>query len=83
MGGRRVTRLPWIRRVLDRIPGNNRLGMYRFLPFFFVLGAALEFSMIKWDVNGQVNFYRTYKRRRAEEVAAAITHSVQGPEVNN
>jgi hypothetical protein len=48
--------VPWIRRALDAVPGEKYLGMYRFLPLFFVLGAALEFSMIKWDVNGQVNF---------------------------
>jgi len=36
----------------------------RFLPFFFALGAALEFSMINWTV-GETNFYRTYKKRQA------------------
>ena len=36
----------------------------RFLPFFFGLGAALEFSMINWTV-GETNFYKTYKKRQA------------------
>jgi len=63
-----------VKSLLDKIPGKKRLGLYRFLPFFFVLGAALEFSMINWRVNqdnpnDEINFYKTYKRRRAEEVA--------------
>ena len=41
-------------RILDKWPG-KRFGLYRFLPFFFALGAAVEFSMIKWNA-GKVNF---------------------------
>jgi len=37
------------------------------LPIFFIFGAALEFSMIHWQV-GEVNFYKVYKRRRVEEL---------------
>ncbi|XP_066140058.1 small integral membrane protein 4 [Euwallacea fornicatus] len=55
---------PKIRRFLDRWPGKETLGVYRFLPLFFVLGAALEFSMINWNV-GEVNFYKTFKKREA------------------
>ena len=44
-----------LRHAFDAIPGKKALGVYRFLPFFFFLGAALEFSMIKWTV-GQTNF---------------------------
>lgn len=58
----------WLRHVLDRWPGKRLLGNYRFLPVFFVMGAALEFAMIHWHA-GQVNFYKTYKRRQAEEWA--------------
>lgn len=57
-----------VRRLLDKWPGKKRLGVYRFLPLFFVLGAGLEFSMINWHA-GEVNFYRTFKRRRAEQIA--------------
>lgn len=57
-----------IQKILDYYPG-RRLGVYRFLPVFVFLGAGLEFTMINLDVNGQVNFYRTYKRRRARELA--------------
>lgn len=46
------SRLRWF---LDRWPGKKYFGIYRFLPIFFVLGAALEFSMINWHV-GEVNF---------------------------
>lgn len=59
---------PNIRQLLDKWPGKKYLGMYRFLPLFFALGAALEFSMINWHV-GEVNFYRTYKKRQASEIA--------------
>lgn len=54
-------------RLLDGVPGKKRLGLYRFLPFFFVLGAALEFSMINWTV-GETNFYKTFKKRQAENI---------------
>ncbi|XP_076272569.1 sloth 1 [Rhynchophorus ferrugineus] len=53
-----------LRRFLDKWPGKKTFGIYRFLPCFFVLGAALEFSMINWTV-GEVNFYNTYKKRQA------------------
>lgn len=80
-----------IRKLLDRWPGKKTLGIYRFLPLFFALGAALEFSMINWHV-GEVNFCklwsvlvdvgsalnvphfctdRTFKKRKAEEIAEA------------
>ena len=38
--------------------------LHRFLPAFFGLGAALEFSMINWTV-GETNFYSVYKKRQA------------------
>lgn len=41
--------------ILDKWPGKRIFGIYRFLPVFFVLGAALEFSMINWTV-GETNF---------------------------
>ncbi|KAK7861655.1 hypothetical protein R5R35_006570 [Gryllus longicercus] len=52
----------------DKWPGKKYLGIYRFLPLFFALGAALEFSMINWQV-GETNFYRTFKRRQARKLA--------------
>ncbi|XP_044262194.1 small integral membrane protein 4 [Tribolium madens] len=54
--------------LLDKWPGKKYLGVYRFLPLFFVLGAALEFSMINWQV-GETNFYKVYKRRQAKILA--------------
>ncbi|XP_017871686.1 PREDICTED: small integral membrane protein 4 [Drosophila arizonae] len=54
-----------VQRLLDSWPGKQRFGIYRFLPIFFVLGAALEYSMINWTV-GETNFYRTFKRRQAK-----------------
>ncbi|XP_072378447.1 ubiquinol-cytochrome c reductase complex assembly factor 5 [Diabrotica undecimpunctata] len=64
------------RQFLEKWPGKNYFGMYRFLPIFFVLGAALEFSMINWHV-GEVNFYRTFKRRQARNIIEQEIHSEQ------
>jgi len=61
---RKKVKPPVFTRVLDAFPGKKRFGLYRFLPCFFLLGAALEFSMINWTV-GETNFYRTYKKRQA------------------
>lgn len=44
-----------VRRVLQQVPGKQRLGIYRFLPFFFVLGGMMEWIMIKVRV-GQETF---------------------------
>ncbi|XP_053977953.1 small integral membrane protein 4 [Hylaeus volcanicus] len=49
----------------NNLPG-KALGEFRILPVFFAAGAVLEFTMIHWHV-GEVNFYKTYKRRRLEE----------------
>ena len=53
-------------RLYNKLPG-KALGEYRLLPLFFILGAALEYSMIHWQI-GEVNFYKVYKRRRVEEL---------------
>ena len=47
-----------IKKLMDIWPGKRYFGLYRFLPLFFVLGAALEFSMINWQV-GEVNFCKS------------------------
>ncbi|CAB3385942.1 small integral membrane protein 4 [Cloeon dipterum] len=60
-----------LQKWLDKWPGKKTIGIYRFLPLFFGLGAALEFSMINWTV-GETNFYRTYKRRQVQELAEEI-----------
>ncbi|XP_004615235.2 ubiquinol-cytochrome-c reductase complex assembly factor 5 isoform X3 [Sorex araneus] len=54
-----------VRRVLQRVPGKQRLGIYRFLPFFFVLGGTMEWIMIKVRV-GQETFYDVYRRKASE-----------------
>ncbi|XP_064538863.1 small integral membrane protein 4 [Drosophila montana] len=68
-----------VRRLLDSWPGKRRFGIYRFLPLFFVLGAALEFSMIKWTV-GETNFYRTFKRRQAKNYVEDQQHHRAQPQ---
>nr|CAI5854087.1 unnamed protein product [Callosobruchus analis] len=62
-----IHRSPTTKRLLDKWPGKKYLGIYRFLPIFFVLGAVLEFSMINWQV-GETNFYKTFKRRQAKNL---------------
>ncbi|XP_055598052.1 small integral membrane protein 4 [Uranotaenia lowii] len=63
----RIRRSRTLKQLLDLWPGKNTLGIYRFLPLFFGLGAALEFSMIHWRV-GETNFYNTFKKRQAKEI---------------
>lgn len=58
-----------LKRFINAWPGKEYFGIYRFLPIFFGLGATLEFAMIKWDYKGQVNFYRTFKKRQASIIA--------------
>jgi len=59
------SRISTVTKILDLVPGKARFGVYRFLPFFFLLGASLEFSMINWTV-GTTNFYQVYKRKQAQ-----------------
>lgn len=54
-----------IRTFVNKMPG-KRFKEFRFLPLCFVMGGVLEFLMIHWHV-GEVNFYKTYKKRRIEE----------------
>ena len=64
-----------VTKIMDAVPGKKYFGLYRFLPLFFLLGASLEFSMINWTV-GEVNFYRTYKKRQALDYLEAKKHAV-------
>merc|ERR1712121_131126 len=52
-----------LQRILEKWPG-KRLGVYRFLPFFFFMGAGMEFFMINFKM-GEANFYTVYKQRQA------------------
>ncbi|XP_047388012.1 small integral membrane protein 4 [Sciurus carolinensis] len=54
-----------VRRVLQWVPGKQRFGLYRFLPFFFILGGTMEWIMIKVRV-GQETFYDVYRRKASE-----------------
>ncbi|XP_032451774.1 small integral membrane protein 4 [Nasonia vitripennis] len=53
--------------LLNAYPGKKYFAEYRFLPIFFLGGAALEYLMIHWTV-GETNFYRTYKKRQVDEI---------------
>ncbi|XP_075795537.1 ubiquinol-cytochrome c reductase complex assembly factor 5 isoform X2 [Pelodiscus sinensis] len=54
-----------VRALLRLVPGKRRFGIYRFLPFFFVLGGAMEWFMINVRL-GQETFYDVYRRKRSE-----------------
>ncbi|KAM9325215.1 ubiquinol-cytochrome c reductase complex assembly factor 5 [Gastrophryne carolinensis] len=54
-----------IRSILNWVPGKKRFGVYRFLPFFFVLGGAMEWFMINVRI-GKETFYDVYRRRQSE-----------------
>ncbi|KAG8556767.1 hypothetical protein GDO81_018202 [Engystomops pustulosus] len=56
-----------IRSLMDMVPGKRRFGMYRFLPFFFVLGGAMEWFMINVRI-GKETFYDVYRRRQSERM---------------
>ncbi|TRY93907.1 hypothetical protein DNTS_035520 [Danionella cerebrum] len=51
--------------ILSFVPGRQRLGMYRFLPFFFCIGGAMEWIMINVRV-GRETFYDVYRRKQSE-----------------
>uniref|UniRef100_A0A8C8RM11 Small integral membrane protein 4 n=1 Tax=Pelusios castaneus TaxID=367368 RepID=A0A8C8RM11_9SAUR len=54
-----------MRSLLQMVPGKQRFGVYRFLPFFFLLGGAMEWFMINVRL-GQETFYDVYRRKRSE-----------------
>ncbi|KAM9374534.1 ubiquinol-cytochrome c reductase complex assembly factor 5 [Phaethornis superciliosus] len=54
-----------VKRLLQRVPGKRRFGVYRFLPFFFLLGGAMEWFMINVRI-GKETFYDVYRRKRSE-----------------
>lgn len=63
-------------RILAKVPGRRIFGLYRYQPIFFVVGALLEFSMITWEAGpGKHNFYKTFRRTKAREIAEAEIRS--------
>ncbi|KAJ8379091.1 hypothetical protein AAFF_G00230960 [Aldrovandia affinis] len=54
-----------IKYMLSLVPGKRRVGMYRFLPFFFCLGGVMEWIMINVRI-GKETFYDVYRRKRSE-----------------
>ncbi|NXX40289.1 SMIM4 protein, partial [Tricholaema leucomelas] len=59
-----------VKRLLQLVPGKQRFGVYRFLPFFFLLGGAMEWFMINARI-GKETFYDVYRRKRSERQYAA------------
>ncbi|XP_013922230.1 PREDICTED: small integral membrane protein 4 [Thamnophis sirtalis] len=39
--------------LMNKVPGKKRFGIYRFLPFYFILGGAMEWFMINVPVGNQ------------------------------
>ncbi|NXI43540.1 SMIM4 protein, partial [Galbula dea] len=54
-----------VKRLLQLVPGKQRFGVYRFLPFFFLLGGAMEWFMINVRI-GKETFYDVYRRKQSE-----------------
>ncbi|NXS75176.1 SMIM4 protein, partial [Pandion haliaetus] len=54
-----------VKRLLQLVPGKQRLGVYRFLPFFFLLGGAMEWFMINVRL-GKETFYVVYRKKRSQ-----------------
>nr|XP_033782509.1 small integral membrane protein 4 [Geotrypetes seraphini]XP_033782510.1 small integral membrane protein 4 [Geotrypetes seraphini]XP_033782511.1 small integral membrane protein 4 [Geotrypetes seraphini]XP_033782512.1 small integral membrane protein 4 [Geotrypetes seraphini] len=54
-----------IKSILQLVPGKKRFGIYRFLPFFFLLGGAMEWVMINVRI-GKETFYDVYRRKQSE-----------------
>ena len=44
-----------LKRFVDAVPGKKWFGLYRFMPFCFLFGAGMEWTMIHWTV-GETNF---------------------------
>ncbi|XP_026539325.1 small integral membrane protein 4 [Notechis scutatus] len=55
-----------ITQLINKVPGKKRFGVYRFLPFYFILGGAMEWFMINVPVGNQT-FYDVYRRKEAEK----------------
>ncbi|XP_060060518.1 ubiquinol-cytochrome-c reductase complex assembly factor 5 [Erinaceus europaeus] len=68
-----------VKRALQRVPGKQRFGVYRFLPFFFVLGGAMEWIMINVRV-GRETFYDVYRRKASERQYQTRPEDVLEPE---
>ncbi|XP_066473234.1 ubiquinol-cytochrome c reductase complex assembly factor 5 [Tiliqua scincoides] len=54
-----------IRQLVQMVPGKKYFGVYRFLPFFFILGGAMEWFMINVRI-GRETFYDVYRRKQSE-----------------
>uniref|UniRef100_A0A670IPA5 Ubiquinol-cytochrome c reductase complex assembly factor 5 n=1 Tax=Podarcis muralis TaxID=64176 RepID=A0A670IPA5_PODMU len=50
-----------IKLLLNMVPGKQRFGVYRFLPFFFILGGAMEWFMIRVRI-GQETFCKYFHK---------------------
>ncbi|XP_053544970.1 small integral membrane protein 4-like, partial [Bombina bombina] len=48
--------------ILTLIPGKQRFGIYRFLPFFVILGGAMEWFMINVRIGKETFLYNLFKR---------------------
>lgn len=63
--------------LLEKLAGiKRRLGVYRFLPLFFVIGAGIELFMIKVRI-GRETFYDVYVRKESERQLQRRTQEQQ------
>ncbi|XP_020652319.1 ubiquinol-cytochrome c reductase complex assembly factor 5 isoform X2 [Pogona vitticeps] len=54
-----------INHLLNMVPQKRHFRLYRLLPFFFVLGGAMEWFMINVRI-GKETFYDVYRRKQSE-----------------
>uniref|UniRef100_A0A8C5SF79 Small integral membrane protein 4 n=1 Tax=Laticauda laticaudata TaxID=8630 RepID=A0A8C5SF79_LATLA len=52
--------------LMNKVPGKKRFGVYRFLPFYFILGGAMEWFMINVPVGNQT-FCKEMQSRTKEK----------------
>uniref|UniRef100_A0A5F7ZS59 Ubiquinol-cytochrome c reductase complex assembly factor 5 n=2 Tax=Macaca TaxID=9539 RepID=A0A5F7ZS59_MACMU len=69
-----------VRRILQRVPGKQRLGIYRFLPFFFVLGGTMEWIMIKVRVGQETFCWSAMVRSRLTATSASQGQAILLPQ---
>ncbi|KAL0275394.1 UNVERIFIED_CONTAM: hypothetical protein PYX00_003252 [Menopon gallinae] len=67
-----------IQKFCNKFPGEKRFGYYRFLPFFFIFGAGLEYTMIHWKPNGH-NFCKSLNQFRLDHLISTLLNCCNSP----
>lgn len=57
-----------LKKIINNWPLRKYIGVYAFMPLFFIIGGLIEYSMINLNV-GNANFYKVYSRNTAQQLA--------------